>query len=103
VVTAPAGTSAKAAQEILKANKKGRLPIVNAAGELVSSSSLASSSSRLPPILLVLLKYEHQQQQQQILEAKLSSIAVRMLAGACWCSFHGAAAWQQVHMCVHTS
>jgi CBS domain-containing protein len=37
VVTAPAGTSAKAAQEILKANKKGRLPIVNAAGELVSS------------------------------------------------------------------
>jgi hypothetical protein len=38
-VTAPAGTSAKAAQEVLKANKKGRLPIVNAAGELVSSQS----------------------------------------------------------------
>jgi hypothetical protein len=45
VVTAPAGTSAKAAQEILKANKKGRLPIVKAAGELVSSSMRKCSSS----------------------------------------------------------
>lgn len=36
VVTATVGTSAKAAQEILKQNKKGRLPLVNAAGELVS-------------------------------------------------------------------
>lgn len=47
VVTAPAGTSAKAAQEVLRANKKGRLPIVNAAGELVSSSALAAPLAAL--------------------------------------------------------
>ncbi|WIA19147.1 hypothetical protein OEZ85_003795 [Tetradesmus obliquus] len=41
VVTAPAGTSAKAAQEVLRANKKGRLPIVNAAGELVALATRA--------------------------------------------------------------
>lgn len=35
VVTAPASTTAKAAQELLKKNKKGRLPLVNDKGQLV--------------------------------------------------------------------
>ncbi len=39
VITAPASTSPKAAQELLKKNKKGRLPLVNDKGQLVSRTS----------------------------------------------------------------
>lgn len=38
VVTAPASTTPKAAQELLKKTKKGRLPLVNDKGQLVSDT-----------------------------------------------------------------
>lgn len=43
-MTAPASTSAKAAQQLLEKNKKGRLPLVNDKGQLVSVESRVYSS-----------------------------------------------------------
>jgi IMP dehydrogenase len=39
VLTAPASTTPKAAQELLRKNKKGRLPLVNDKGQLVSKTA----------------------------------------------------------------
>jgi CBS-domain-containing membrane protein len=49
VLTAPASTSAKAALELLNKTKKGRLPLVNDKGQLVSQ------------------QHQEQPQQQQLL------------------------------------
>jgi hypothetical protein len=42
VVTAPSSISAKAAQQLLRENKKGRLPLVNDKGQLVSTAAACS-------------------------------------------------------------
>lgn len=39
VLAAPASTTPKAAQELLRKNKKGRLPLVNDKGQLVSKTA----------------------------------------------------------------
>lgn len=51
VITAPSSCSAKAAQELLKKNKKGRLPLVNDKGELVglATRSAFRDERQLPP------------------------------------------------------
>lgn len=60
VVTAPSSISAKAAQQLLRENKKGRLPLVNNKGQLVSrhcrsllsgTATAAAACSQQQPLL----------------------------------------------------
>lgn len=47
VITAPGNTTPKAAAELLQQNKKGKLPLVNAQGQLVSGPGLSGLSNQL--------------------------------------------------------